>query len=134
MKPSVAERAERHARGDVAAFDAAILQRDDHFLDALDGDRIDAGERFVHQEKLRLSHESARDFESPAFSARQRVGRLARHGQDAPLIEQGARALVFFLIGSVANTPSPVRERATRNGYAVLPLALRMEREGMPKQ
>ena len=53
---------------------------------------IDAGEGLVEQDEGRRGGQGAADLQPPPLAAREGVGRLARHGQDAQLLEQGARA------------------------------------------
>ena len=44
--------------------DAAVAQLADDVLDAVNGDRVDAGERFVEQNLRRFAGEAAGDFEA----------------------------------------------------------------------
>ena len=68
---------------------AAGAQLENNLLYLGDRDRVDGGERFVHQQELRLGDKRAGDFEAAALAARKRKGLLARHGPEVQLVEMG---------------------------------------------
>ena len=57
-------------------------------LQLRDGDRVDAGERLVEQEELRLDGQRPGDLRAPPLAAREGVGGLPAQVRDAQLVEQ----------------------------------------------
>ena len=52
--------------------DSAILELRDKVADFPHGNRIDAGKGFVEQQVFRIGRQTARDFDAPPLTARQR--------------------------------------------------------------
>ena len=52
--------------------DTSFFQKADDSLDLDDGDRIDAGKRFIQQNKAGIGCQCTGDFDAPAFTARER--------------------------------------------------------------
>ncbi len=46
-------------------------KRDEGLVERFHRQRVDAGERLVEQQKVRLARQAARDLESPLFASRQ---------------------------------------------------------------
>src|SRR5688500_9999725 len=68
--------------------DSAMAQAGDDGLNVVNGDRINARERLIEHHELRLGDERARDLQSPAFPARQRVCLALPQMLDAELVAQ----------------------------------------------
>ena len=66
---------------------APLAELANNLLDATDGDRIDAGKRFVEENDLRIGNQAAGDFQSPSFAAGQRHRLTAAEFRDAKLLE-----------------------------------------------
>ena len=62
-------------------------------LDFEHGDRIDARERFVEQDKARIGRQRAGDFHPTPFAARQRQRRILAQMRDLQFVQQRFRAL-----------------------------------------
>ena len=78
--------------------DTALLEGEDHLLDIGDGDGVNAGEGFVHEEEFRLGNEGAGDFEAAAFAAGERECFLFRDVREVEFLEVllDAGAVVLF--------------------------------------
>gem|GEM_PF-2497258 len=74
--------------------DVALDQPFDDLLDVLDGDRIDACERFVEQDELGVERQGAGDLRAAAFASRQRVAHAVADVGDVQVFEH---LLGFFL-------------------------------------
>ena len=68
--------------------DARPLQLDEHFVQRLDRDRVDAGERLVEQQKARLAREAACNLEAPLLTAGQPRGARMREMCETKSMEQ----------------------------------------------
>src|SRR6266478_1004010 len=77
--------------------DAAVAEPGDDRLDVVNGDGVNAGERLVEQQELRLRHEGARDLEPAALAARKLVRLLMAEVLDRELIEQRLEPPPAFL-------------------------------------
>ena len=68
--------------------DAVLPQFADDLLDAVDGDRVDAGERLVQQDDLGIGDQAAGDLQPPALAAGERDGARLAEPVDVELLEQ----------------------------------------------
>ena len=76
---------------------AALPEILDDFLDVGDGERIDARERLVEQDELRLEREAARNLDAAALTARKLRAAPLLDVLDVKLFEQGF--ILVFLLG-----------------------------------
>ena len=58
--------------------DPAVLEVRNQVADVADGDRVDAGQRFVEQDEFRLRGQRPGDLDAPPLAAGERDGRACR--------------------------------------------------------
>src|ERR1041385_7556747 len=68
--------------------DAATAQVQDDALDVVDGFWIDAGERLIQKNELRLSCERPRDLSPAPFASRQRIAARVAYMLDAEFLNE----------------------------------------------
>src|SRR5512138_2177269 len=74
--------------------DIAGAQVADDPLDIEYGDGVDTGKRLVEQHEPRLGSQRARDFNAPAFAARQALADAVADVPDVQLVEEGLEVLI----------------------------------------
>ena len=84
---------------------AAILQKCDDFLNVHDRNRVDTGERFVEQDKARISCQSARDFDTPAFATGQADGSILAQGLNIQIAQKIIDGEGDYCLALKANRP-----------------------------
>ena len=82
--------------------EAGFAQVDDDLLDVVDRDRIDAAERLVEHEQLRLGNERTRNRQAPLLAAAQGERGVFRDPFDPELMEQLVATLAPFLFAQAA--------------------------------
>src|SRR6185437_13053598 len=78
--------------------DAAILEMRDEVADVVDGDRIDAGQRLVEEDEMRLRRESAGDLDAAPLAARQRHRRRPAQMGDRELGQERIERRLAHLV------------------------------------
>src|SRR5512133_141005 len=76
--------------------DVPALKAEDDLLDLLDRHGVDAGERLVEQDELRLRREGPGDLHSASFTARKHVGGGAEEARDVQLLRKRLGFLLDF--------------------------------------
>ena len=94
--------------------ETAIAQLADHRLDVGDRDRIDAGERFVEQEKRRLRRDRARDLHAPALAAREAVAARVDEFAQTELFQQHRQPAVLLGARTAVQLPDQANVVADR--------------------
>src|SRR5690606_40120454 len=94
---------EHHAVGDGQGLPHAVVGEEhaqaapgpevvDEGLDLADRLRVDAGERLVEQQEVRVDREAAGDLQAPPLAAGERVGAVVRQVAEVELLEEGVGA------------------------------------------
>ena len=76
---------------------SAFFQSPDDFLHFVNGDRVNAAERFIEQQQLRTGHQRAGDFQSALLAAAEGVGLVFGQSRQVQFVEQVFQADLALL-------------------------------------
>ena len=79
--------------------DILVLELRDNILDVFDGNGVDAGERLVEKDELRVDGEGAGDFAAAPLSSGELDAEALAHLREIEFVDEGLQALFPLLAG-----------------------------------